>query len=123
MRSAQFVALVAIVTLQAVGVSVLTGIWTFQFFNGQGIDFVSSVSLLLVMVAFSGWLIGTTVGLRNRRRWALSSSVVIQIMGVILGLAAIPQNLLLGWLILGPAIIALVILLSRNIGKQISEKN
>jgi len=123
MRSAQFVALVGVVILQAIGVTILTSIWIFEFFNGQGIDFVSSVSLLLVMVAASGWLIATSVGLRNRRRWAFSSAVVIQILGVILGLAAVPQNMILGWLILGPAIIALVILLSRNIGKQISENN
>ena len=123
MRSAQFVALIAIVVLQALGVIAITGIWTFEFFNGQGIDFVSSLSLLLVMIAASGWLIATSVGLRNRRRWALSSAVVVEILGVILGLAAIPENLFLGWLILAPAIIALVILLSRNIGKQISEKD
>ncbi len=123
MRSAQFVALVVIVILQALGVIAITGIWTFEFFNGQGIDFVSSLSLLLVMIAASGWLIATSVGLKNRRRWALSSAVVVEILGVILGLAAIPENLFLGWLILGPAIIALVILLSRNIGNQISEKD
>jgi len=78
---------------------------------------------LLVMVAAIGWLTATTTGIFQKKRWAFSSSIVAEILTVILGLAIIPGNALLGWLLLGPAIVALIILLSRNLGRQISERN
>jgi len=123
MRSAQLLALFAILSFQTIGVAVLTGFWVYEFFTEGSDDLVSAVSLLLVMVAAIGWLTATTTGIFQKKRWAFSSSIVAEILTVILGLAIIPGNALLGWLLLGPAIVALIILLSRNLGRQISERN
>ncbi len=123
MRSAQLLALFAILSFQTIGVAVLTGFWVYEFFTEGSDDLVSAVSLLLVMVAAIGWLAAITTGIFQKKRWAFSSSIVAEILTVILGLAIIPGNALLGWLLLGPAIVALIILLSRNLGRQISEQN
>jgi hypothetical protein len=123
MRSAQLLALFAIISFQTIGVAVLTGFWVYEFFTGGSDDLVSAVSLLLVTVAAIGWLAATTTGIFQKKRWAFSSSIVAELLTVILGLAIIPGNALLGWLLLGPAIVALIILLSRNLGRQISEQN
>jgi len=123
MRSAQLLALFAILIFQTVGVAILTGFWVYEFFTEGSDDLVSAVSLLLVMVAAIGWLTATTTGVFQKKRWAFSSSIVAEILTVILGLAIIPGNALLGWLLLGPAIVALIVLLSRNLGRQISEQN
>lgn len=123
MRSAQLLALLTIITLQTLGVALITGLWIYEFFSEGSEDLLSAVSLLLVMVAAVGWLAATSNGIFQRKRWAFSSSVVAEILAVILGLALIPGDLVVGWLLLGPAIIALVILLSRNIGKQISTQD
>jgi len=123
MRSAQLLALFAILLLQTLGVATLTGFWVFEFFTQGSDDLVSAVSLLLVMVAAIGWLSATSTGVFQKKRWAFSSSIVAEILTVILGLAIIPGDSLLGWLLLGPAIVALIILLSRNLGRQISEQN
>ena len=123
MRSAQLLALFAILFAQTAGVAILTGFWIFEFLTLGSDDLVSAVSLLLVMVAAIGWLAATTSGVFQKKRWAFSSSIVAEILTVILGLAIIPGNALLGWLLLGPAIAALIILLSRNLGRQISEQS
>lgn len=123
MRSAQLVALLVIISLQTLGVAVLTGLWIYEFFTQGSEDLVSAISLLLVMVAAVGWLTATASGVYQKKRWAFSSSVVAEILTVILGLALIPGDLVLGWVLLGPAIVALVILLSRNLGKQISQES
>ena len=123
MRSAQLLALFAILLIQTLGLAALTGLWLFEFFTQGSDDLVSAVSLLLVMVAAIGWLAATSSGVFQKKRWAFSSSIVAQILTVILGLAIIPGDALLGWLLLGPAIVALIILLSRNLGRQISEQN
>jgi hypothetical protein len=122
MRSAQLVALLAIVSFQTLGVAVLTGIWAYEFFTLGSDDLVSAISLLLVMAAAVGWLTATSSGIYQKRRWAFSSAVVAEILTVILGLALIPGDLFWGWVLLGPAIVALIILLSRNFGRQISEE-
>ncbi len=123
MRSAQLLALFAILSFQTMGVAVLTGFWVYEFFTEGSDDLVSAVSLLLVMVAAIGWLTATTTGIFQKKRWAFSSSIVAEILTVILGLAIIPGNALLGWLLLGPAIVALIVLLSRNLGRQISDQS
>jgi len=123
MRSAQLLALFAILSFQTMGVAVLTGFWVYEFFTEGSDDLVSAVSLLLVMVAAIGWLTATTTGVFQKKRWAFSSSIVAEILTVILGLAIIPGNALLGWLLLGPAIVALIVLLSRNLGRQISDQS
>lgn len=123
MRSAQLLALFAILLFQTLGVAILTGFWVYEFFTEGSDDLVSAVSLLLVMVAAIGWLTATTTGIFQKKRWAFSSSIVAEILTVILGLAIIPGNALLGWLLLGPAIVALIILLSRNLGRQISDQS
>lgn len=122
MRSAQLVALLTIVSFQTLGVAVLTGIWAYEFFTLGSDDLVSAISLLLVMAAAVGWLTATSSGIYQKRRWAFSSAVVAEILTVILGLALIPGDLFWGWVLLGPAIVALIILLSRNFGRQISEE-
>lgn len=101
----------------------LTGGWIFQFLNTGSEDFVSAVALLLVAIAAVGWLVATTVGVMKKNRWAFSSAVVAEILASILGLNAIPENPLVGWILLGPAIVALVILLSRGLGKEISQND
>lgn len=123
MRSAQLVALLIIIAFQTFGVGVLTGGWIFQFLNTGSEDFVSAVALLLVAIAAVGWLVATTVGVMKKNRWAFSSAVVAEILASILGLNAIPENPLVGWILLGPAIVALVILLSRGLGKEISQND
>ena len=123
MRSAQLLALFAILLFQTLGVAILTGFWVYEFFTEGSDDLVSAVSLLLVMVAAIGWLTATTTGIFQKKRWAFSSSIVAEILTVILGLAIIPGNALLGWLLLGPAIVALIVLLSRNLGRQISDQS
>jgi hypothetical protein len=122
MRSAQLVALLAIVSFQTLGVAVLTGIWSYEFFTRGSDDLVSAISLLLVMTAAVGWLTATSSGIYQKRRWAFSSAVVAEILTIILGLALIPGDLFWGWVLLGPAIVALIILLSRNFGRQFSEE-
>lgn len=122
MRSAQLVALLAIVSFQTLGVAVLTGIWAYEFFTRGSDDLVSAISLLLVMTAAVGWLAATSSGIYQKRRWAFSSAVVAEILTIILGLALIPGDLFWGWVLLGPAIVALIILLSRNFGRQFSEE-
>lgn len=122
MRSAQLVALLAIVSFQTLGVAVLTGIWAYEFFTRGSDDLVSAISLLLVMTAAFGWLTATSSGIYHKRRWAFSSAVVAEILTIILGLALIPGDLFWGWVLLGPAIVALIILLSRNLGRQFSEE-
>lgn len=122
MRSAQLVALLAIVSFQTLGVAVLTGIWAYEFFTLGSDDLVSAISLLLVMTAAVGWLTATSSGIYQKRRWAFSSAVVAEILTIILGLALIPGDLFWGWVLLGPAIVALIILLSRNFGRQFSEE-
>lgn len=122
MRSAQLVALLAIVSFQTLGVAVLTGIWAYEFFTRGSDDLVSAISLLLVMTAAVGWLAATSSGIYQKRRWAFSSAVVAEILTIILGLALIPGDLFWGWVLLGPAIVALIILLSRNLGRQFSEE-
>jgi len=123
MRSAQLLALFAILIFQTIGVALLTGFWVYEFFTEGSDDLVSAVSLLLVMVAAIGWLTATTTGVFQKKRWAFSSSIVAEILTVILGLAIIPGNDLVGWLLLGPAIVAIIILLSRNLGRQISDQS
>ena len=114
MRSAQLVALVAILIFQSLGVAAVTGLWVFEFATQGSDDLVSALSLLLVMVVAVAWLVATASGVFRKRRWAFSSSVVVQILTVILGLALVPGDLLQGWLLLGPATVALVILLSKK---------
>jgi hypothetical protein len=123
MRSAQLVALLAIITIQTLGVAVLTGLWVYEFFTLGSEDLVSAVSLLLVMVAAVGWLAATASGVYQKKRWAFSSAVVAEILTVILGLALIPGDLVMGWVLLGPAIIALIILLSRNTGRELANQD
>ncbi|HEY7796399.1 MAG TPA: hypothetical protein VIB61_01325, partial [Microbacteriaceae bacterium] len=112
-----------IISLQTLGVAVLTGLWIYEFITQGSEDLVSAVSLLLVMVAAVGWLAATASGVYQKKRWAFSSSVVAELLTVILGLALIPGDLVLGWVLLGPAIVALIILLSRNLGQQISKES
>ena len=123
MRSAQLVALLAIITIQTLGVAVLTGLWVYEFFTLGSEDLVSAISLLLVMVAAVGWLAATASGVYQKKRWAFSSAVVAEILTVILGLALIPGDLVMGWVLLGPAIIALIILLSRNTGRELANQD
>ena len=123
MRSAQLVALLAIITIQTLGVAVLTGFWVYEFFTMGSEDLVSAISLLLVMVAAVGWLAATSTGVYQKKRWAFSSAVVAEILTVILGLALIPGDLVMGWVLLGPAIIALIILLSRNTGRELANQD
>ena len=123
MRSAQLVALLAIITIQTLGVAVLTGFWVYEFFTLGSEDLVSAISLLLVMVAAVGWLAATSTGVYQKKRWAFSSAVVAEILTVILGLALIPGDLVMGWVLLGPAIIALIILLSRNTGRELANQD
>ena len=123
MRSAQLVALLAIITIQTLGVAVLTGFWVYEFFTLGSEDLVSAISLLLVMVAAVGWLAATASGVYQKKRWAFSSAVVAEILTVILGLALIPGDLVMGWVLLGPAIIALIILLSRNTGRELANQD
>jgi hypothetical protein len=86
MRSAQLLALFAILSFQTIGVAVLTGFWVYEFFTEGSDDLVSAVSLLLVMVAAIGWLAAITTGIFQKKRWAFSSSIVAEILTVILGL-------------------------------------
>lgn len=123
MRSAQLVALLAIITIQTLGVAVLTGLWVYEFFTLGSEDLVSAISLLLVMVAAVGWLAATASGVYQKKRWAFSSAVVAEILTVILGLALIPGDLVMGWVLLGPAIIALIILLSKNTGRELANQD
>lgn len=123
MRSAQLVALLAIITIQTLGVAVLTGLWVYEFFTLGSEDLVTAISLLLVMVAAVGWLAATASGVYQKKRWAFSSAVVAEILTVILGLALIPGDLVMGWVLLGPAIIALIILLSRNAGRELANQD
>ena len=123
MRAAQLVALLAIITIQTLGVAVLTGFWVYEFFTLGSEDLVSAISLLLVMVAAVGWLAATSTGVYQKKRWAFSSAVVAEILTVILGLALIPGDLVMGWVLLGPAIIALIILLSRNTGRELANQD
>ncbi len=123
MRSAQLVALLAIITIQTLGVAVLTGLWVYEFLTLGSEDLVSAISLLLVMVAAVGWLAATASGVYQKKRWAFSSAVVAEILTVILGLALIPGDLVMGWVLLGPAIIALIILLSRNTGRELANQD
>ena len=123
MRSAQLVALLAIITIQTLGVAVLTGFWVYEFLTLGSEDLVSAISLLFVMVAAVGWLAATASGVYQKKRWAFSSAVVAEILTVILGLALIPGDLVMGWVLLGPAIIALIILLSRNTGRELANQD
>jgi hypothetical protein len=123
MRSAQLVALLAIIIGQALGVAGLTGLWVCEFITLGSDDLLSAISLLLVMAAAVAWLAAISTGVYQKKRWAFSSAVVAEILTVILGLALIPGDLVMGWLLLGPAIVALIILLSKKTGREIANQD
>lgn len=125
MRSIQLRLSVLIVALEALGLAILLGFWVFEFATEGANDTLSAIALLGIFLAATIWLAVISHGLFNRKRWAHSAAIFIQIILAVVGLASFTGefgSLFFGWLILTPAIIGLISMLSSKMKDEFSQE-
>lgn len=125
MRSIQLRLSVLVTSLEALGLAILLGFWVFEFITRGAGDTLTAIALLAIVLAATVWLSVISFGLYARKRWAHSAGIFVQIMLAIIGLASFAGefgSLFFGWLILTPAIVGLVSMLSKKMKDEFSQE-
>lgn len=112
-RPPQLRALAAAIGLEAVGLVALTGVLIVDLFIARADSFVSAVALTAVTAIGAAWLVVMALHTLKGRSWIRAAAVTVQILLIALaigsfqGIFARPD---IGWLLLAPAAVVLVLL-------------
>lgn len=105
----------AAVAIQAVLLWAASVFAVISVFQKPG-DLVAALFLLLITAGFALWSTMTALKLWQLERWSHTAAVVQQLIFISIGVASFTgefANLLIGWLLFGPATIAFISLLTK----------
>lgn len=109
-----------VIAVIAVSIQALM-LWAVSAFGVFGIiqqreSLVAALFLLGITLGTALWVTMTAINLWKLQRWAHTAAVVQQLIFISIGVASFTgdfANLLIGWLLFGPATIAFIALLTR----------
>ena len=111
-------ALTVVLALEALAVTGLALFLLFELLTQPASSVASGIAIVVIGFLAAVWLVAIVVGAVRRRPWIRGAAVTWQLVqiavafGCFQGLFARPD---LGWVLLVPALLALVLLLSRNV--------
>ncbi|MWB99942.1 hypothetical protein [Agromyces seonyuensis] len=115
---AGLVAAVVLVALEALAVGAVVVWLGWELVVDTPASYASSIALTVVVLLGLLWLVATTIGLARAQAWARPSAITWQILQVSIAVGAF-QGLFarsdIGWALLLPAIVVVVLLLSRPV--------
>ncbi len=109
-------AIALILLAESVLLAVLAALSVIDLFVNEPISLAGSIFLTVLLVAFSAWLAVLGHFLFRGYRWTRNPALVIQLFAIILAFPAFQEGLpLVGFAILIPAVIAVVLLFTRRV--------
>jgi hypothetical protein len=117
-RSRQVIVLSALIFLEAALVVGTTGFLVFELLTVTPDSLASALALTVLTAVAAVWVIAIAIGVLRGRAWSRGAAIVWQVLqlavavGAFQGAFARPE---VGWLLLVPALAALVLLFSRPV--------
>lgn len=122
-RPALLVALSALIALEAVAFVAVTVFLIVEIFAAPADSVASAIALTVVVAIAAVWLAAIVRGLWHSQPWTRGATIVVQVLliaiavGSFQGIGPRPD---IGWLILAPAIVALVLVLSKPVQRELT---
>lgn len=114
-----------IVLLEALALAAGAMFVLVELFVDVPLSYATAIAMLILAVIAAAWLFAVTVGLLRGRRWARGGALYWQLMQLALALGSFQGAFArpdIGWLLLAPAVVVLVLLFSRPVLQATSRR-
>jgi hypothetical protein len=117
-RSWPVVVLSALIFLEAALVGGATAFLVFELLTVQAQSLASALALTVLTALAAVWVVAIAVGLLRGRAWSRGAAIVWQVLQIAVAVGAFQGSFAraeVGWLLLVPALVALVLLFTRPV--------
>ena len=124
-RPRALVALAAVIFFECAVLVVVAGFLAFELFADKPTSYLSAVAILILAVVAAGWVFVIGMGALRARSWIRAAALTWQVLQLAVALGSF-QGLFarddVGWVLLVPAVIVLVLLFTPSVVKATARR-